>query len=97
MDFGSDKAWYEIKAALEARGTTLAEVARAIGLSPSAGRKVKTDPIPRVQAEIARVLGTTAQSLWPSRYHPDGDPLSPAAWKAATNRRLRHVQSAGAK
>lgn len=97
LDSGSDVPWHEIKARLEARGLTLSRVAEDVGLSSSAGRKVKTVPIPRVQEAIAAALDTIPQTLWPSRYLPDGRPVRPSDWiKAATRRSPGHVQNAGA-
>ncbi len=65
----------DIKAAIRKTGTTM----EALGLSAGFSRVVVgialRRPIPRVEALIARHLGVSPQTIWPSRYDADGNPL----------------------
>ena len=62
----------DIKAALEKAGWSLRKLALAHGYSPGALRNPLNAPWPKGERIIANALGTTAQAIWPSRYHDDG-------------------------
>jgi len=90
-----DRPWYHVKAALAARGTSLAAVSRQLGKTPSAMTKVKTVPLPALQAAIADVLGEKPQVIWPSRYDRFGQPVGGLTWLLKHNPRFkfRHCQN----
>lgn len=89
--------WELIKAALRIRGSSLSAVARVIGVTRSAVHHVQRQPYPAVQAEIARVLGVSANLLWPERYNPDGTPKRrrPNAPQAKPQIRGKRASSCG--
>jgi Ner family transcriptional regulator len=62
----------DIKAALEKAGWTLRQLAVAQGYCPGALRNPLNGPWPKGERIIADALGTTPQTIWPSRYNPDG-------------------------
>lgn len=62
----------DIKAALEKAGWTLRKLAIARGYCPGALRNPLNIPWPKGERIIAEALGTTAQTIWPSRYREDG-------------------------
>lgn len=61
----------DIKAALERRGLSLAEVSRQQGYHSSAGGRCLRTTWPAMEEIIAEALNQKPQSIWPSRY--DGD------------------------
>ena len=87
MSEHGDWHWYRIKAELEAKGLTLTRLSQQHGRSPGYAAKVKNCPIPRAQAIIANALGRSPQEIWPSRYTPEGRPVSRVRWIAAHKRR----------
>lgn len=82
----SSGGWHpaDIKAALEKRGLTLAELSRSAGYSPTAAGRALRTAWPAVEQVIAEALDVTPQDLWPDRYDTDGVPL---AYKPRTRRR----------
>ena len=64
----------DIKAALEKRGYTLRGLSLASGKSAGYYRETLHRPNPKAEAELARVLGTSPQLIWPSRYDDNGEP-----------------------
>lgn len=63
----------DIKAALEKAGWTLRALARHHGLSGSSSLSHTFErSFPRNERRIADAIGVPVQSIWPSRYHPDG-------------------------
>lgn len=62
----------DIKAALEKAGWTLRKLAIARGYCPGALRNPLNVPWPKGERIIAEAIGTTPQTIWPSRYHEDG-------------------------
>lgn len=80
MQRTKDWPWYRIKAAVEAHGGTLADVAVQAGVEASSIYHVKRWPNPRLQAAIARTIGISASDVWPSRYDRQGQPVSRHNW-----------------
>lgn len=76
-----DWPWYKVKAELEARGFNLADISRNHGYSISAAQKVKRVSIPIMQAHIAAALGEKPQTIWPTRYHRNGQPIRFRPWQ----------------
>jgi len=66
-------AW--IRNQLKARGFSITEVARHLGVSRTAINNLVVVAYADVQAFIAECLGVKPQQLWPDRYEPDGSPL----------------------
>lgn len=65
------RGWHpeHIKAAVRARGCTLAELARRIGCSASlVTHTIRRPKSERVDRAIARFLGVAVHSIWPERY-----------------------------
>lgn len=90
----ADWPWYRIKAAVEAKGLNLTLVALAAGLDPSSLPKLKTTPIPRVQAILAEAIDQDPRAVWPTRYQEDGNPVPRHQWiKNNTARLIGHVQN----
>ncbi|MDR0966694.1 MAG: helix-turn-helix domain-containing protein [Myxococcales bacterium] len=63
-----------IKAALRARGWSLAKIARAVGVARPTPRNALWRPSPRMEHEIASRLGLQPEDIWPERYS-GGSPL----------------------
>jgi len=66
----------DIKAALEKAGWTLRKLAITRGYSSGVLRNPLNAPWPKGERVIAEAIGTTAQTIWPSRYNEDGTPIS---------------------
>lgn len=66
-------AW--IRNQLKARGFSITEVARHLGVSRTAINNLMVVAYADVQAFIAECLGVKPQQLWPDRYDADGSPL----------------------
>lgn len=64
----------DIKAALEKAGYTLRALSLARGKSAGYYRETLHRPNPKAEAELARILGTAPQLIWPSRYDDNGEP-----------------------
>ncbi|WP_459176324.1 helix-turn-helix domain-containing protein [Ewingella americana] len=64
------KDWHQadIIAAIRKKGTTLAAVSRASGLSSSTLANALSRPWPKGEQLIANAIGIKPQSIWPSRY-----------------------------
>lgn len=66
----------DIIAALRKKGTTLAAVSRAAGLSSSTLANALSRPWPKGEWLIADELGIHPSEIWPSRYYdPETDQL----------------------
>ncbi|PWC09512.1 DNA-binding protein [Brenneria roseae subsp. americana] len=66
----------DIIAALRKKGTTLAAVSRAAGLSSSTLANALSRPWPKGEWLIADALGIHPSEIWPSRYYdPETDQL----------------------
>jgi Ner family transcriptional regulator len=72
----------DIKAGLEKAGWTLSKLAAAHGYARSTLCAPLKMAWPKGERIIANTLGTTPQTIWPSRYDDDGAPIS--------GRRIRH-------
>lgn len=66
----------DIKAALEKTGWTLSKLAAAHGYARSTLCVPLKRAWPKGERIIATTLGTTPQTIWPSRYNEDGTPIS---------------------
>lgn len=58
----------DVKAALEKRGLSLAELARRNGLAPSSMRNVFRAHCPKYERIVADAIGVDAVEIWPERY-----------------------------
>jgi len=58
----------DIIAALRKKGTSLAAVSRASGLSSSTLANALTRPWAKGEMLISKAIGVPAESIWPSRY-----------------------------
>jgi len=63
-----------IKAELELRGLTLAELSRRHGYSPTAAGRALRTSWPEMERLIAQAIGVTPQTIWPDRYTAEGMP-----------------------
>lgn len=72
------KDWHraDIIAAVRKSGTNLQQLSREHGLGRTTLSNALYGPCPRYERLIAEHLGTTAQIIWPSRYHEDGSSKS---------------------
>lgn len=66
----------DIKASLDKAGTSMARLSREHDYSSGSLRLALRLPWPKAEAIIAAALGVSPQTIWPSRYHPDGTPKS---------------------
>ena len=69
-------AWHpaDVRAALEKRGLTYADVARRHDLAESTVRYAARAKSHAGEQAIAAELGIPAQTIWPDRYDDDGTP-----------------------
>lgn len=84
----------DLKATIRKRGSSVAEIARRIGMTPQALGRVLDRPGQQGERAIAKFLGVPAQTIWPSRYHPSGRRRSPQP--TANYRPAPRVERAGA-
>jgi Ner family transcriptional regulator len=63
----------DIKAEVRKRGSTLAGVARSVGLSDSSTRVAFHQPIPTANRAIAAFIGVPVNELWPQWFDTDGN------------------------
>ena len=88
-----DWPWYDVKAAVERAGKTLAAIADDNDLDRSTVTKVKAVPIPRIQSIIAAAIGEDPTTIWPTRYGDEGAPVPRHQWLKDNRARQRgHVQ-----
>lgn len=64
----------DIIAAVRKTGTNLQQLSREHGLGRTTLSNALYGPCPKYERLISEHLGTTAQAIWPSRYHTDGTP-----------------------
>ena len=64
----------DLKALLEKRGLSLAQVSRNAGYSPTAAGRALRTPWPALEEVIAQVLDLEPKQIWPSRYDINGIP-----------------------
>jgi Ner family transcriptional regulator len=69
------KDWHQadIIACLRKKGTTLAALSRASGLSSSTLANALTRPWPKGEHLIAEAIGVHPSIIWPSRYYLNGE------------------------
>lgn len=65
----SDWHQADIIAALRKKGTTLAAVSRAAGLSSSTLANALSRPWPKGENIICQAIGVAPHTVWPSRYY----------------------------
>ena len=77
---------YGIKAEIERRGVSLAQLSRDLGFADHAVRASLTKPMPQVDRALAAWLGLSPHALWPDRYDRDGNrtPLRSRRARAST-------------
>lgn len=82
--------WIWVKSELERRGSSLAEIARKLGVNPRLMSQTKVSSCERVERALAEEIGVPQHVLFPDRYAPDGRRLvqtrvrrTPAAKKVA--------------
>lgn len=65
-----NKNWHaaDIIASLKKKGTTLAEISRAAGLSSSTQSNALSRPWPKGEQLIAQELNLPPSTIWPERY-----------------------------
>lgn len=66
----------DVIAAFKKRGTSITRVARELGMNDSYLMQALNKPYPKAERLLAQYLGLTPQTIWPTRYHPDGTPKS---------------------
>ncbi|WP_439861591.1 helix-turn-helix domain-containing protein [Pseudomonas sp. MBLB4136] len=66
--------WEWIKYQLRAKGTSLAKLARELGVSDTAVKNAKRTAYPRMERAIAKALGLKPIDLWPERWTSNGQP-----------------------
>ena len=85
----------QIKARLSLAGFTLADIDRIYQLSNGTARNTMREPNARGERAIAAALGTKPHLLWPTRYRPSGQRLSPQNWtRVPTLEQRRNEQAA---
>ncbi|WP_064540315.1 helix-turn-helix domain-containing protein [Buttiauxella ferragutiae] len=75
-------SWHkaDIIAGLRKKGTSLAALSRAAGLSSSTLANALTRPWPKGEFLIAEALGIHPSEIWPERYfREDGEPFDRAS------------------
>jgi len=77
----------DVKAALEKRGLSLRELARAHGYSHF--QRVLTSPWLAAELIVAQALGMDAKQIWPSRYRVPRDRAQQMTRKVSITRRGR--------
>jgi len=72
------KDWphWRIIGAVRETGTNFNQLSISLGFAAATLRHALYRPCPKYERLIAEYLGTTAQAIWPSRYHEDGSPKS---------------------
>jgi len=94
MTHPEDMHWSDVKAKLEKQGTSLTEIARALGIARANVSKVSWRPSHKVQSTIAKALNMKPQDIWPTRYYvTSGKPIGPSIWMRNNSRTARaHVK-----
>jgi len=82
-----DMHWSDVKAELEKQGTSLADIAHALGIARANVSKVSRRPSHNVQSYIAKILNMKPQNIWPTRYYvTNGKPIGPSIWMRNNSR-----------
>lgn len=63
----------DVIAAVHKKGTSLAALSRAAGLSSSTLANALERPWPKGEAIIANAIGVLPQEIWPERYYREGE------------------------
>lgn len=104
-DIPSDPSlrWEWIKYQLRRKGSSLAQLARELGVSDSPVKNTKRVPYPRMERAIADALGLEPIDIWPERWNADGTPqrqrpnraecAQPKGRKDTSAYDLRHVRN----
>jgi Ner family transcriptional regulator len=66
----------DLKWALAKAGTSMSKLSREHNYNPGSVRMVMNVPWPKMERIVAAALGVLPQTIWPSRYRPDGSPKS---------------------
>lgn len=61
--------WEWIKFQLRAKGTSLSDLARKLGVERNAVNNVKRVAYPRMECAIAKALGLKPVQIWPERWN----------------------------
>jgi Ner family transcriptional regulator len=61
---------------LNRRGLSYAEVARQLGVRRTVPRTVFDRPYPKMERQLAELLGYRPEWIWPERYDADGTPAN---------------------
>ncbi|AZC95318.1 helix-turn-helix domain-containing protein [Pseudomonas chlororaphis] len=80
-----DQRWEWIKYQLRIKGTSLAILARGLGVSDTAVKNAKRTAYPRMERAIAKALGLKPIDLWPERWNADGNPHRIRSQRAEKN------------
>ena len=67
--------WEWIKFQLRTKGTSLAQLARQLGVERNALNNVKRVAYPRMERAIAQALGLTPFQIWPERWDKNEEPF----------------------
>lgn len=81
--------WEWIKYQLRAHGTSLAMLARELGVSDSAVKNARRTAYPRMERAIAKALGLKPIELWPERWNSNGNPQRIRIQRAENNATYR--------
>jgi len=65
----------DVLAALKKRGHSLAGLSVANGYHPTAAGKALRQTWPAMERVLAGAIGVAPQTIWPSRYDAEGNPL----------------------
>ncbi|MBU9834470.1 helix-turn-helix domain-containing protein [Rahnella sp. L72c] len=80
----------DIIAALRKRGTTLAAVSRAAGLSSSTLSNALSRPWPKGEILISQAIGVPPHTVWPSRYYDRQGNIIKRTVRVTDKQCLRH-------
>lgn len=69
------KRWEWIKWQLRSNNSSLAELARGLGVVRNAMNNVKRQPYPRMERAIAKALGLRPIDIWPDRWIDEATPV----------------------
>lgn len=85
----------DVVAALRKKGWSLQQLAKEHGYAGrSALSKALAEPYPKAEAIIAETLGVAPQTIWPTRYNPDGTSNRTRGTKPMRPDHLRSVDKA---
>lgn len=79
------KRWEWIKWQLRSNNSSLAELARSLGVVRNAMNNVKRQPYPRMERAIAKALGLRPIDIWPDRWVDESTPIRERPSRAETS------------